>query len=67
MWSFPTICSNLTTPIYITQYPHLQDKDLSDMAVSGDSNQIDMLIGSDYYKPVVIGDIIHGEWPSGLE
>ena len=60
--SFPTICSMLKTPVAVNQYSHLQDLDLADMAVSGDqSNQIDILIGSDYYWHVVTGDIIRGE------
>ena len=60
--SFPTICSALKTPVAVNQYPHLQDLDLADVAVSGDqSNQIDILIGSDYYWCVITGDIIRGK------
>ena len=60
--SFPTICSALKTPIAVNQYPHLQDLDLADVVVSEDQfNQIDILIGSDYYWCVVTGDIIRGE------
>ena len=60
--SFPTICCMLKTPVAVNQYSHLQDLDLADMAVSEDqSNQIDILIGSDYYWHVVTSDIIRGE------
>ena len=56
--TFPAICSPLKTPVEIEQYPYLQDLELAD--VSGDdhiSDSVDMLIGSDYYWDVVIGEI----------
>ena len=59
--SFPAICSPLQTAVVVDQYPHLRDLDLADNDTDEDcSDSIDILIGSDYYWHVVIGDIIRG-------
>lgn len=59
--SFPAICSPLQIPIQPQQYPHLQELDLADTsALEHFSNKVDMLIGSDYYWDVVIGDVKRG-------
>ena len=59
--SFPAICSSLQTAVAIDQYPHLRDLDLADEDTDeGCSDSIDILIGTDYYWQVVIGDIIEG-------
>ena len=60
--SFLAICSALQTAVVVDQYPHLRDLDLADK--NGDENcsdSIDILIGSDYYWRVIIGDIIRGD------
>ena len=55
--SFPAICSPLQVPVEIDRYPHLQDLDLADASPSEHSSDVDMLIGSDYYWDVIIGDL----------
>ena len=60
--SFPAICSLLQTAVVVDQYPHLRDLDLADEDTDeGCSDSIDILIGTDYYWQVVIGDIICGD------
>lgn len=60
--SFPAICSPLQTAVVVDQYPHLRDLDLADEDTDeGCSDSIDILIGTDYYWQVVIGDIICGD------
>ena len=62
MLSFPVICSPLQTAVVVDQYPHLRNLDLADEdADEGRSDSIDILIGTDYYWQVVIGDIIRGD------
>jgi len=59
--SFQAICSPLQIPVQPQQYPHLQDLDLADSsAFEHFSSKIDMLIGSDYYWDVVIGEVKRG-------
>ena len=56
--SFPAICSPLQVPIELDRYCHLQELDLADASTSEhSSDNIDMLIGSDYYWDIVIGDL----------
>ena len=55
--SFPAICSPLQVPMEIDRYPHLQDLDLADASPSEHSSDAHMLIGSDYYWNVIIGDL----------
>ena len=60
--SFPVICSPLQTAVVVDQYPHLRNLDLADEDTDeGRSDSIDILIGTDYYWQVVIGDIIRGD------
>ena len=58
--SFPAICSPLQVPVEVDKYPHLQDLDLADACSSEQSSDVDMLIGSDYYWDVIIGDLKRG-------
>jgi len=59
--SFQAICSPLQIPVHPQQYPHLQELHLTDTRVSEHfSDKVDMLIGSDYYWDVVIGDVKRG-------
>ena len=44
-------------PVELDRYPHLQDLDLADASTSEQSSDVDMLIGSDYYWDVIIGDL----------
>lgn len=56
--SFPAIYSPLQVPVELDRYPHLQELDLADASPSEQlSDIIDMLIGSDYYWDIVIGDL----------
>ena len=55
--SFPAICSPLQVPVEVDRYPHLQDLDLADVSPSKHSSDVDMLIGSEYYWDVIIGDL----------
>ena len=62
--TFPTICSPLQTMVEVDQYQHLQGLDLADCNYSDhdtSGNNIDMLIGSDFYWDVVIGDLVRAE------
>ena len=63
--AFLTICSPLNVQVKIDHYSHLQEIDLADNFISDINNltpddTTDVLIGSDYYWDVVIGDIIRG-------
>ena len=44
-------------PVELDKYPHLQDLDLADASSSEQSSDVDMLIGSNYYWDVIIGDL----------
>ena len=44
-------------PVELDRYPHLQDLDLADASTSEQSSDVGMLIGSDYYWDVIIGDL----------
>ena len=55
--SFSAICSPLQVPVEVDRYPHLQDLDLADVSPCEHSSDVDMLIGSDYYWDVIIGDL----------
>ena len=60
--SFPAICSPLQTEVDVDQHPHLMNLDLADeRSDDGYTDSIDVLIGSDFYWSVVIGDIIRGD------
>ena len=57
--NFPDICSLLQTEVDVNQRPHLMNLDLADEDNDDAcSDSIDILIGSDFYWHVVIGDIV---------
>ena len=55
LW-FPAICSSLPNSVSLEQFPSLLKFDLTDPS-SSSSEEIDMLIGSDYYWNIV-GEVI---------
>ena len=56
---FPRICSAVSAKVNIDNYAHLQDLELADMSIAETSQQdVDVLIGSDYYFDIVSGDVI---------
>ena len=56
---FPTICSALSAKVNIDNYEHLQGLELTDTSIVETSQQnIEVIIGSDYYFDVVSGDVI---------
>ena len=56
---FPKICSAVSAKVNIDNYEHLQGLQLADTSIAETSQQnIDVLIGSDYYFDVVSGDVI---------
>ena len=60
---FPKICSAMSAKVNIDNYEHLhvQGLHLADTSITETSQQnIDVLIGSDYYSDVVSGDVIRG-------
>ena len=60
--SFLAICLPLQAAFVVDQYSHLRDIDLADYDTDGGcSDSIDILIGSNYYWHVVIGDIIRSD------
>ena len=58
---YETICLPLESKIDITSYPHLYNLELADFNEDTDSETIDVLIGSDYYWDLIIGDVIRGD------
>ena len=57
--SFPTICSPVSSVINVQNYPHLQELDQADFDKSGTcNNNIDFLIGADFYWRIVTGDVV---------
>ena len=56
--SFPVICSSLPTRVNIEDFPHLE---LADEFEHDRNESIDVLIGSDYYWQIVIGEMQKGE------
>ena len=60
--SFDTICSPLPTEVCLDQHSLLQELDLADYVSDCEScENIDVLIGSDYYWDVVTGVILCGD------
>ena len=60
--SFSAICSPVQVPIELDRHPFLQELDLADANTSEhSSDNIDMLIGSDHYWDIVIGDLKHSD------
>ena len=62
MLCFTKICWAVSTKVSVDHYAYLQGLKLIDGSiVEGDQQNIDVLIGSDYYFDVVSGDVIRGE------
>ena len=59
--SFPVICSSLPTRVNIEDFPHLDGLELADEFEHDRNEAIDVLIGSDYYWQIVIGEMQKGE------
>ena len=61
--SFPMICAPLPSPVEVDQYPHLRELELADQRLDHNDygENIDILIGSDFYWDVVTGDRIQAE------
>ena len=58
---FPKICSAVSAKINVNNYAHLQGLELADTSiVEGSQQNIDVLIGSDFYFDVVSGDVVCG-------
>ena len=58
--SFPTICSPLPSRVDVSSFPHLNGLQLADCSVPQD--QVDVLIGSDYYWDFVTTEIVRGNF-----
>ena len=59
---FQKICSPVSAKVNVDNYFHLQGLELADSSiVDGDNQNIDVLIGSDYYYDVVSGDVVRGD------
>jgi hypothetical protein len=60
--SFPTICSPVSSVINVNNYPHLQELELADFDAKGTCNDnIDILVGADFYWSIVTGDVVRGD------
>ena len=57
--SFPTICSALPSSVKLESHPRLSNLELADNFDSTSQNQIDILVGSDFYWSLVTGEIFH--------
>ena len=58
---FPKICSAVSPKGNIDNHVHLQGLELADMSIAETGQQdINVLIGSDYYCNIVSGDVIRG-------
>ncbi|XP_078364115.1 uncharacterized protein LOC144648427 [Oculina patagonica] len=58
---FPKICSAVSAKVNIDNHTHLQGLELADISIAETGQQdIDVLIGSDYYFDIVSGDVIRG-------
>ena len=59
---FPKICSPLSTSLDVSRYPHLQGLDFADASVvDGSQQNIDILIGSDFYFEILTGEVVRGD------
>lgn len=62
MLCFPQICSPVSAKVNANNYVNLQGLELADTSIiEGDQQNIDVLIGLDYYFDVVSGNVITGE------
>ena len=59
--SFPVICSSLPSRINIEEFVHLDGLDLAENFKPDANEEIDVLIGSDYYWEIVLGEMRKGE------
>lgn len=59
--SFPVICSSLPSRINVAEFPHLEGLELADELEDGDDESIDVLIGTDFYWQIVLGEIQRGD------
>ena len=59
--SFPVICSSLRSRINVQEFSHLDGLELADDIEHDGNEEIDVLIGSDYYWIVVTGETKKGE------
>ena len=57
---FPTICTNLPSVVNVHDHPHLVGLELADDP-DKPGDQIDVLIGSDFYWDIVTEDMKMGE------
>ena len=59
---FPKICSPLSASLDVSRYPHLQGLDFADASVvDGSQQNIDILIGSDFYFEILTGEVVRGD------
>ena len=61
--SFEAICSPVPSKVSLHEHPHLLDLDLAD-CISGNmdsQDNIDVLIGSDYYWDIITGEVARGD------
>ena len=56
----PVICSHLPALIDVTKYEHLAGLQLANDYADSESGGIDVLIGSNYYRSVVTGEMVNG-------
>ena len=64
LFAVPFICEPLSTqPItcVIEKYSHLSKLELADSSSGNEELNIDILIGSEYYWRLVMGEVIHGD------
>ena len=59
--SFPVICSSLPSRINVEEFSHLDGLELADDIEHDGNEEIDVLIGSDYYWTIVTGEMKKGE------
>ena len=57
--NFPVICSPLPSGVNVGDYSHLEGLELADNF--GNTESIDVLIGSDFYWDFVSGDSVKGD------
>ena len=59
--NFPVICSSLHSRISVEEFSHLDGLKLADDFEHDGNEEIDVLIGSDYYWTIVTGEMKKGE------
>ena len=62
--TFPVICSPLPTRVQ-TNFVHLEGLKFAD-DFDGSQDTIDVLVSSDFYWDIVIGDIVSGDGPTAI-